>query len=119
MDSHRPVHLDNIYSGNLSINVLVNQSEIEEWNVPEESKIYEIDSDDENEKQNDGDDTKIADDSNDFYDIASQIENRALKNQKKSNWKRNRATLIWNYYMSSWYSMSVNNIKKVLKLNFF
>lgn len=99
--------MDNIYSGDSPINVLVNQAEIEEWNVPEESKIYEIESDDENKKQNSENDLPAADEANNFDDIASQIEKRALKKQKKSNWKRNRATLIWNYYMSSWYSMSV------------
>lgn len=72
--------------------------------MPEESKIYEVESDDDDDEDGDKNDTTVADESD---DIASQIEKRALKKQKKSNWKRNRATLIWNYYMSSWYSMSV------------
>ncbi|KAI1709309.1 CDC45-like protein domain-containing protein [Ditylenchus destructor] len=81
LDSHRPVHLDNIYN-NDTIRVLAVATEIEEWSIPESSKIYARE------------------------DLATRIERRALKHQQKANWKRSRATLLWNYYMNTWHSHS-------------
>uniref|UniRef100_A0A915DAB1 Cell division control protein 45 n=1 Tax=Ditylenchus dipsaci TaxID=166011 RepID=A0A915DAB1_9BILA len=93
LDSHRPVHLDNIYN-NTNIRVLALASEIAEWSVPEASKIYDNGSDGEESEEDENE------------DIASAIERRTIKQQQKGNWKRNRASLLWTYYMNTWFSPS-------------
>jgi hypothetical protein len=44
-------------------------------------------------------------------DVTAAIERRALAGQRKSTWKKNRATLLWNYYMKAWHSTPVSFIK--------
>ncbi|KAI1730871.1 CDC45-like protein [Ditylenchus destructor] len=102
LDSHRPVHLDNIYN-NDTIRVLAVATEIDEWSIPESSKIYAVDSDDEEDDENE---EHSEEDDEVREDLATRIERRALKHQQKTNWKRSRGTLLWNYYMNTWHSHS-------------
>ena len=134
MESRRPIHLDNIYNTDC-IRVLAYTKETEDWQIPEAAQIYDPENsptqsndgeDDENEEveneaENDKDQEKEMDENIDVddssrqsgrrkrkhEDIASAIERRAIKRQRHTAWRRNRGTLLWNYYMRSWYSTPV------------
>lgn len=113
----RPFHLDNVFNRDV-IRVLTYSSEIESWNLPQIEDIFaQNDSEDDSDEDSDEDDEE--DPMRERSRIADRIAERALRRQQKAQWKRNRANLLWEYYMKTWYSTpaSVMMLELIHELN--
>ncbi|VDK66888.1 unnamed protein product [Anisakis simplex] len=87
-----------------NIRILINSSELEELNCPEASDLFE--SDDDDESSEDEADANNEDGSRPREKTLQDIEKRAQKRAYKQKWTARRNDLLWDYYESSWYSIS-------------
>uniref|UniRef100_A0A914E1S7 Uncharacterized protein n=1 Tax=Acrobeloides nanus TaxID=290746 RepID=A0A914E1S7_9BILA len=104
IDSQRPFHLDNVFNRD-AIQLLAYSSEIESWKLPKVEDVYASDTDESDEDEEDDDEE---DPMRERARIADRIAERALRRQQKAQWKRNRANVLWEYYMKTWYSTPVS-----------
>nr|CAD2205905.1 unnamed protein product [Meloidogyne enterolobii] len=134
IESRRPFHLDNIFNVD-SIKVLTESSELPEWNVPDANSIYEQEEQSGSESGEDEEEEEICLENGgveEFLDendqqshqdernssiikrrgkrkqLADIIASRTLKRQRRTQWKRARGTILWEYYLKSWYAPPIS-----------
>lgn len=98
IDSHRPFHIENVYE-NGQIHLLANPSEMSELQIPDLESVIREDSDDEEDSDEDEDQEYIS-----YEQRMEKIRRKAIKREEMQIWERQRRTILWRYYESTWFS---------------